>query len=213
MRRLILIVVMCAFSAVPASADWVGVPIVNGDFETFTGTSPAVNFTGWLQEDMELGTNLGNTTNWAKFNNPGGSNASGNIRQLIDLPVGTTELKIDFKFRGTFAVGNEEPLDSLFRALVHVDDDGVGNLYDMYHVMYSTNETTGWMDVSTYWNLPQPAGSLSPNARIKFQWDRADDRLYNSGIDDVAVFVPVPGALLLGILGLGAVGVKLRKHA
>jgi len=30
--------------------------------------------------------------------------------------------------------------------------------------------------------------------------------------DDIS-FVPVPGAVLLGILGLGAVGVKLRKHA
>ena len=30
---------------------------------------------------------------------------------------------------------------------------------------------------------------------------------------DVLVYVPVPGAVLLGILGLSAVGVKLRKHA
>ncbi len=212
MRRIALITVVCAFVAAPASA-WMSVPIENADFETFTGTAPAVNFTGWLQEDMELGTNLGNTTNWAKFDNPGGTNASGNIRQLIDLPVGTTKLKIDFKFIGTFAAGPSGDLDSLFKALVHVDDDGVGNLYDMYHVMYSTNVTTGWMDVSTYWNLPQPAGSLSPNARIKFQWDRADDRLYNSGIDDVAVFVPVPGAVLLGMLGLSVAGLKLRKSA
>jgi hypothetical protein len=27
------------------------------------------------------------------------------------------------------------------------------------------------------------------------------------------IFVPVPAAVLLGILGLGAVGVKLRKYA
>ena len=38
---------------------------------------------------------------------------------------------------------------------------------------------------------------------------------YAFEFDNVAVgnAVPVPGAVLLGILGLGAVGVKLRKHA
>jgi len=186
-RRIVFITVLCAFIAAPASADpWVPVPIVNGDFETFTGTSPAVNFTGWLQEDMELGSNLGNTTNWAKFDNPGGSNDAGNIRQLIDLPVGATKLRVDFKFIGTFGVGKEEPLDSVFKLLVHIDKDGVPGMYNMNRVMYSTNETTKWMDVST---------------------------LYNSGIDDVAVFVPVPGAVLLGMLGLSVAGIKLRKSA
>ena len=33
------------------------------------------------------------------------------------------------------------------------------------------------------------------------------------GIDDVMYAVPVPGAVLLGMIGLGAVGVKLRKFA
>jgi len=214
MKRIALITVICAFIATPALADlWVNVPIVNADFETFTGTPPAVNFTGWLEEDMELGTNLGNTTNWAKFDNPGGPDADGNIRQLIDLPVGTTAIKVGFKFIGTFAVGKKEPLDSVFRLLVHADDDSTGNLYNMNHVMWSTNETTEWMDVMTYWSLPNPVGSISPNARIRFGWDRADDRLYNSGIDDVVVqAIPVPGAVLLGILGLSVAGVKLRKR-
>ena len=40
-------------------------------------------------------------------------------------------------------------------------------------------------------------------------------RLWNARIDQVELraVVPVPGAVLLGILGLGAVGVKLRKFA
>jgi len=41
-------------------------------------------------------------------------------------------------------------------------------------------------------------------------------RLWNARVDQVelrANVVPVPGAVLLGVLGLGAVGVKLRKYA
>ena len=35
----------------------------------------------------------------------------------------------------------------------------------------------------------------------------------SAGLDDAFLAVPVPGAVLLGILGLGAVGVKLRRFA
>lgn len=219
MKRIALIAVVIVVVAVPAWADsWVDVSVVNANFETFTGTSPpAVNFTGWLQEDMELGTDLGNPTNWAKFNNPGGSGANGNIRQKITAPEGTTQLKIGFDFRGVFADGTgdtDTDIGSIFRAMVHADNDGIGNIYDMYKVVYTTNETTGWMSVVTAWSLPEPIGSLSPNVRIKFQWDRSDDRLYNSGIDNVWVqAVPVPGAVLLGVLGLGAAGMKLRRRS
>ena len=135
---------------------------------------------------------------------------------MFDLPVGTTAIKVGFKFRGDFPAGGPTPLemDAVFRLLVHADDDSTGNLYDMNHVMWSTNETTGWIDVMTSWALPNPVGSISPNARLRFGWDRADDRLYNSGIDDITVqAVPVPGAVLLGMLGLSVVGVKLRKRA
>ncbi len=221
MKRIALIAVVFVFLAVPAWADsWVDVPVLNADFELFTGTAPAVSFTGWLQEDMELGTNLGNSTNWAKFDNPGGSDAEGNIRQRITAPEGTTELRIGFDFRGFFGDNPNEQvdpgtdIDALFRAILHADSDDTGTALDMHKVVYRTNETTGWMSVVSSWSLPEPVGSQSPNVLIKFRWDRFDDRLNNAGVDNVWVqAVPVPGAVLLGMLGLGAAGIKLRRRS
>lgn len=52
-----------------------------------------------------------------------------------------------------------------------------------------------------------------------FWWAKGgvDDTAYNSVYGDTLVpnssYVPVPGAVLLGLLGLSAVGIKLRKHA
>lgn len=49
-----------------------------------------------------------------------------------------------------------------------------------------------------------------PVTRLVFH----DDNLYDVGIDNLVVnTVPVPGAVLLGILGLSVAGVKLRKYA
>ena len=55
---------------------------------------------------------------------------------------------------------------------------------------------------------------------VPMTWINGNDfdvtlRLWNARIDQVELraVVPVPGALILAILGLGAVGVKLRKHA
>jgi hypothetical protein len=49
-----------------------------------------------------------------------------------------------------------------------------------------------------------------PVTRLLFH----DDQVHDIGIDNLSVeAVPVPGAILLGMLGLSVVGVKLRKHA
>jgi len=54
--------------------------------------------------------------------------------------------------------------------------------------------------------------SSSPIATIR--WTTTLGAVENTGIDNVQIgVVPVPGAVLLGMLGLSVVGVKLRKRA
>jgi len=63
-----------------------------------------------------------------------------------------------------------------------------------------------WTNTISTWSIdPQPASE-----NIHLQWLGAASVDY---IEVATVCVPVPGAVLLGMLGLGAVGIKLRKYA
>ncbi len=211
MKRIALIAVMCAFIAAPASADpWEVVPIVNGDFEDGGGS-----LTGWHKTDIQL---VGSANHWAKFDNPGGTDQAGKLWQLFDTPAGTTAFKLDFDFKGQFhdaPADSDTTIDSLFVAFMQADEDGISPLWDFQGQVYSTNVTTGWTHVTAFWNFGGVvSGDLSPNSKLRFTWDRNDDKLFSSGIDNVVVSaIPVPGAVLLGMLGLSVAGVKLRKRA
>lgn len=52
---------------------------------------------------------------------------------------------------------------------------------------------------------PNPLGEQFPYTYLNGQWYFQDDGTGN--------FTPVPGAFLLGMIGLSVAGIKLRKHA
>jgi hypothetical protein len=67
--------------------------------------------------------------------------------------------------------------------------------------------TAGWTDLTLTWELPNQL----------FDWEFVSVWLHDSGVtlDSIevgTVCVPIPGAVLLGFLGLSAAGLKLRKH-
>jgi hypothetical protein len=68
------------------------------------------------------------------------------------------------------------------------------------------NQTFAIGDALEGINVPVGATRLFLGLNNGWEWTN------NSGSVDVTV-VPVPGAVLLGVLGLGAVGIKLRKYA
>ena len=70
----------------------------------------------------------------------------------------------------------------------------------------TSNQTIGWL------YEPIPLAWITTPASNSFDITL---RLWNARIDKVELLatVPVPGAILLGIIGLGAAGVKLRKFA
>jgi len=62
------------------------------------------------------------------------------------------------------------------------------------------------------WDHTNISFALTSTPILSFTLVNTTDWIAPTGTMDLTV-VPVPGAVLLGILGLGAVGVKLRKHA
>ena len=77
---------------------------------------------------------------------------------------------------------------------------------------YTTTDDWGnvWTDTTSTWHIdPQPASEM-----IFVTWGGTGDVIASVDFIEVAtVCVPVPGAVMLGMLGLSAVGIKLRKYA
>jgi hypothetical protein len=102
---------------------------------------------------------------------------------------------------------------------------------------YNTDWQYGGTSTSTYWGLPaytyyynrqmgytgsltivQSLGasalaSLSQDGIVNFTITPTYGDIYYTSGTMTADIVPIPGAVLLGILGLGVAGLKLRKHA
>jgi hypothetical protein len=109
--------------------------------------------------------------------------------------------------QGTLTISFGTPMYALGVWFLDVETDYAGTGIEVGGTLYSF--TTNQGDNSQSFLGIVSSGSFTA-AKIRMATGPATNGV---GIDDVMYAVPVPGAILLGMLGLSVAGLKLRKYA
>ena len=196
MRKIVFIAVVCAFMSAPASAD-----LFSDDFNSESIGVPYNSFANW---DVSNGTvdliGVGSSWNWfpayGRYVDMDGSTGDAGkmtTKTSFNFSPGTYTLSFDL-------AGNQRP--------GYAPSDTVIVQVDM-GTLFNNSYTLTTLDPFTTYTETFVVGAPTI-AKLSFEGVGGD----NVGmlLDNVTL-VPIPGAVVLGILGLGAVGVKLRKFA
>ena len=214
MRRLACMVLLCAVWATPAMADMVK----NGSFEK--GISiPAPGFVGLAPGSTAI-------TDWTVIGS--GARVVDYIGYYWQASDGGRSVDLDGYQSGNG--GLEQVISTVSGNTYLVRFDMAGNpesgpvIKTMAVSAYDTNplsplstqsfsfDTTGYTKTSMGWTHMQFAFTAdAPSTTLRFK-STTSGQGYGPVLDNVSV-VPVPAAVLLGILGLGAAGMKLRRYA
>ena len=191
MRKLLFITVICAFIAVPAMADLYVVDLGNGT-DADTLSDAGIGLSEWGQRVI----------------GPAGGNYGGigpyNAR-MVRGDLGATDL-YDYA-EITF------PKNINWVSITHLDCSQLDS-FDVIvdGVTWGSYTAVGggenWL-TTAYSGTAGTTLTIAITSPCSTSWQQTWGQL---AIDEV-VAVPVPGAVLLGILGLSAAGVKLRKFA
>lgn len=198
MKRLMFIAVVCAFVAVPTWAD-----MFSDNFDSENGGSAALNYNSFANWDVTDGTVdlIGNGSwdflpgNGLYVDMDGTTSNAGKMMTKTSLNFSPGTYTLSFDLAGNHVPGFP-PSDTV---IVQVD---MGNLFNKSYTLITSDPFTTYTE--TFVVL------VDTSTKLSFEGVGGD----NVGLllDNVSV-VPVPGAVLLGILGLGAAGIKLRKFA
>ena len=215
MRKIMFIAVLCAFLVSPVEADFLGSTQL-----ALTGpdTTPApIDYRGQLQSSLAMGLAEANTGQlfFEKSSVITGSDLV--LTEGGTVPVGTRVNSYILHFD---PVGSNSSPVWEFHETITFDETVLGIIFDTAAAPGRLAGSDTVMGLgSTYYE------SDSYHRKFEEGQDRWNDvailgnsvtfNLFtNSSMDEARIITtPVPGAVLLGILGLGAVGVKLRKHA
>jgi len=215
MRKIVFIAVLCAFVAVPLRADIV-IPITSATSTSFQdeGTLQSVVTTQLSSLDDDWAPTTGGTVTNDYYATGTSDDWMDAVSLSFDLSsVGGYEkiLSAELAFytqQGDYwreeTWHHYEILEGAFNTTDQDNGPGsaTGPIVDFGN--HSASGLVGW--------LTEP---------VPLAWIASDNfditlRLWNARLDQVelrANVVPVPGAVLLGMLGLSVVGVKLRKRA
>jgi hypothetical protein len=223
MKRLMFITVICAFMAAPAMADLnlltnpgaetgdlTGWTVINESEGGPVGALPGLYdppFTPLTHPD-EIGPHSGSYIFSSSRTTPTSSKDYWQVTQTVDV---TTRTK-DIVMGSVWIATNSTEYARLILTEI-LSDSSTNRIYDSDPVGHQGQHSTDvWTELSSGWITINPDTCF-----IEFMvtgLKPAGAGQYNSAsFDDAFLAVPVPGAVLLGIIGLGAVGLKLRKYA
>jgi hypothetical protein len=225
MGRTVVIAVACAFMAVPAMADMnllinpgaetgdlTGWTVINQSEGGPVGAVPGIYdppFTPLSHPD-EIGPHSGSYIFSSSRSTPTWAEDYWQVTQTVDVTMRTQDIALASVWIAT----NSTEYARLILTEILSDNSRV-RIYDSSPPGQSPkgqHSTDVWTQLSSGWIGLDPS-----TVSLEFMvtgLKPANAGQYNSAsFDDAFLAVPVPAALLLGILGLGAAGWKLRKFA
>ena len=211
MKRLIFMIVVCAFLAIPVRADLIqngsfeiGVTIPGGHISLPSGDSTSI--TGWTVIGGGVKVIDYINTTWTASDGVrsldlNGYYATGGVAQDIStIPGNTYNVYFDM-------AGNPDNLPMIKTMEVSASGSPTPAGSFSFDITGKTRSSMGWTPMQ--WTFVAGATTTT------LQFMSTVTGTYNAwgpALDNVSV-VPVPGAVLLGLLGLSAAGIKLRKYA
>lgn len=219
MRRLLLSALVCGLLALPATAQVqngsfeTGVPIP-GLFITLNG-GDAASIANWVVIGPPNAIDYVNSTLWTASDGVrsldlNGFPGPGGVEQIITTTPGQA-YTVTFDMAGNPwpAMGNPPG-----PTLMTMDVSAIGTLTQTQSYSF---DTTGHNFGSMGWETMQfafTADAASTTLQFMSTTSARDNPGYGPALDNVSLnVVPLPGALLLGFLGFGAAGWKLRRFA
>jgi len=214
MKRIALVILMFTFLALPVKADLTQ----NGSFEL--GTNPGSGF-------LELDAGDTDITDWTIIGGGvraidyiggywtasdgirsldlNGRPGPGGVEQVISTIVGNT-YTVKFDMAGNPDGGpNPKTMDV---SAIGITTQTQGFSFD---ASSTTRTSMGWTPMEWSFVADDTSTTIRFMSTVVYAGDPSNVG-WGPALDNVSV-VPVPGAVLLGMLGLSVVGVKLRKRA
>ena len=236
MRRLLFVTIVCTFLAVPAVADMARVKMTQGpgvgnggafNAEVISGAisygsvnlGPGARFLTFcieLTEYFSPGSTYYADSRIAAYGGGAGGGEGSPLRDYLDPKTAA----LYTKYLGLNTLDGDTASKyqlAIWKVEQEIQWDAVNNRWLKYnstqaiHGDYQQSKFDDTVIQPLINSVGSPAGI--GNVRVMTLWDNYSVTNGFSGNRQDQLVVPVPTAVLLGILGLGVAGVKLRKYA
>lgn len=220
MKTLTLVVAVCAFTAMPVKADFVywtdwtsaGSSSAAGSI-TLPGETIAVRYTGTISFSQ-----IGNATDTPWWTGNGTDPAAYTSPEVSNGPTSTDIIALNYPTTNTITFSK-----AVINPAMAILSQGRVNLPVTYSFDQSfavRSEGRGWWGDGSYVQVGNDLTGYELHGVIQFlgtfdtiSWTNSPSEYWHGFTVAAPATVPVPGAVLLGLLGLGAAGARLRKRS